>query len=329
MGGRGYAFGTNRQTTRRNMVSILIALLSGFMSGVGGVGYKVANQGRVSTLQVADSISILGLAFFTFRAFSLGEWAQADGRIIAMGLVSGLTQYLGIILFAWALKRLPLSLVWCANSLTFMPVILVSWLCFGESMSAWRWLGLAALIGAIAVTSFCGQDADTSRDEGTSTRKHTPVLLMMAALLGMLALLGCLDTCMKWGCQMALSATDPTPLMDATQNVFMALLYLVLVVCFTVHISLQHAWTMTRRGGVGCLLAAIPTVAFFGLKLVIVADAPAAVTFALACSTSMVVAALLSTIFLQEKRTPCWYTTLTLCILAVVFISEVFLLPFR
>lgn len=299
------------------------------MSGVGGVGYKVANLGKVSTLQVADSISILGLVFFTSRAFALGEWSQADGRIIVMGLVSGLTQYLGIILFAWALKRLPLSLVWCANSLAFMPVILVSWLCFGESMSAWRWLGLAALIGAIAVTSFCGQDAEATRGKDLSPRKHTPVLLLMAALLGMIALLGCLDTCMKWGCQMTLSSADSTPLMDATQNVFMTLLYLVLVACFTVHISLQHAWTMTRQGGFGCLLAAIPTVAFFGLKLVIVADAPAAVTFALTCSTSMVVAALLSTVFLHEKRTPCWYITLTLCILAVLLISEVFLLAFR
>ena len=300
------------------------------MSGVGGVGYKVANQGRVSTLQVANTISILGLVYFTVCACVQGEWSHADWRVIAMGVLSGLTQYLGIILFAWALKRLPLSLVWCANSLSFMPAILVSWLCFGEHMSNCRWMGLAALIAAIAVTSFCGQDAENPRTtKDAPAPKRAPVLLVMVVLLGMIALLGCLDTCMKWGCRMVLSPEDTISIMAATQNVFMALLYLVLVACFTVHISCKHAWTMSRRGAIGCALAAITTVAFFGLKLVIVADAPAVVTFALTCSTSMVVAALLSTLFLHEKRTCCWYATLTLCILAVLLISEVFLLPFR
>jgi multidrug transporter EmrE-like cation transporter len=311
------------------LIALLIALLSGFMSGVGGVGYKVAARGRISALQTATAISILGLAFFTYRACALGEWSHADWRIVAMGAGSGLGQYLAMVLFAWTLRRLPLSLVWCANGMEFMPVILASWIFFGEHMSVWRWMGLVALLAAIVVTSFFGEEDDASKEKDESAPRRAPFYITMAVLVAMPLCFGMLDTCMKWGCRMPLSATDPTPLMDATQNVFMALVYLVMAVTCGAHITVCRTWAMTRLGGLGCLLAAIPTVAFFGLKLVIVADAPATVTFALTSSTSMVTCALLSSAFLQEKRNACWYATLALCILAIVLISEVFLLPFR
>ncbi len=311
------------------LIALLIALLSGFMSGVGGVGYKVANRGRISTLQAAATISIFGLAFFTYRAFALGEWSQTDWRIVAMGLASGLGQYLALVLFAWSLKRLPLSLVWCANGMEFMPVILASWLFFGEEMSVWRWLGLAALLGAIVVTSFFGEADENDRAEDGAQPKRPPVYVFMAVLVAMPVFFGMLDTCMKWGCQIAATGEGAGSIMEAGQNVFMALVYLVMVITCAIHITAEKAWNMTRLGGFGCVLAAVPTVAFFGLKLVIVGDAPATVTFALTSSTSMVTAALLSSLFLKEKRNACWYTTLALCLVAILLISEVFLLPFQ
>ena len=311
------------------MISVLIALLSGFMNGVGGVGYKVAARGRISALQTAAAISVLGLAYFSFRACMQGEWAHADWRIAAMGVGSGLGQYFAMVFFAWALRRLPLSLVWCANGMEFMPVILASWLFFGERMSVWRWMGLIALLAAIVVTSFFGEEDGALKEKGKAAARRAPFYITMAVLVAMPLCFGMLDTCMKWGCRMPLSATDPTPLMDATQNVFMALVYLAMAVTCGAHVTVCRAWTMTRLGGFGCLLAAIPTVAFFGLKLVIVADAPATVTFALTSSTSMVACALLSSAFLQEKRNACWYCTLAFCILAIFLISEVFLIPFQ
>ena len=39
------------------MEAALIAILSGFLGGLGGVGYKVSNLGKVSTLQTAAVIA--------------------------------------------------------------------------------------------------------------------------------------------------------------------------------------------------------------------------------------------------------------------------------
>ena len=57
------------------MEAALIAILSGFLGGLGGVGYKVSNLGKVSTLQTAAVIAFFGAAFFGLRAAYLEEWS--------------------------------------------------------------------------------------------------------------------------------------------------------------------------------------------------------------------------------------------------------------
>lgn len=307
------------------MEAALIAILSGFLGGLGGVGYKVSNLGKVSTLQTAAVIAFFGAAFFGLRAAYLEEWSLFCWQTGALAFASGFSQYLALVLFAWALKRVPLSLVWCASSVEFMPGLLFAWLAFGEPMSSWRWAGLAALLGAILVASFSGgeEGGQNGEKDGQPGERRPSGGVMLAALIALPLLFGGLFVCMKWGAHLPMPGSPEKVLMDATGNVFMCLVYLTMLVTCALHVTCSREWSFTPLGGGGCALATIPTVASFFLQLCIVVEAPAAVVFALTYSMSMLSAALLSTLFLKEKRTPTWYATLGLSLTAVLFISEV------
>ncbi|MGN0867373.1 MAG: EamA family transporter [Oligosphaeraceae bacterium] len=313
------------------MEAVLIALASGFCGGLGGVGYKVSNMGKVSTLQAAAVIAFFGALFFGVQACHQGEWALFSWQVAGLALASGFSQYLALVLFAWALKKAPLSLVWCASSLEFMPGLLFAWLAYDEPMSYCRWAGLVALLGAIVVASFAGGEETPGKEQGadlppepekpSASRPSVPT--MLATLIALPLLFGGLFVCMKWGSYLPAPGAPEKVIMDATGNIFMCLVYFTMMVTCACHVTATREWNITRLGAWGCALATIPTVASFFLQLCIVVEAPAAVVFALTYSMSMFSTAILSTLFLGERRTRTWYATLGLALLAVVLISDV------
>ena len=306
------------------MESVLIALASGFCGGLGGVGYKVSNMGKVSTLQTAAVISFFGALFFGARACLLGEWTLFSWQVASLALASGFSQYLALVVFALALKKTPLSLVWCAASLEFMPGLLFAWLAYDEPMSLWLWAGLVALLGAIVVASFAGSEEEGEKKPQEQGRGRPSVGTMLVTLIALPLLFGGLFVCMKWGSHLPTPGAPEKVLMDATGNIFMCLVYFTMMVTCACHVSAKREWNITPLGAWGCALATVPTVASFFLQLCIVVEAPAAVVFALTYSMSMFSTAILSTLFLGEKRTRTWYATLGLALLAVVLISDIF-----
>ena len=55
-------------------MGILLSLLSGLLNGLGGIGYKVADLGKVNAIQSAAMLSLGGTLFFGIRALLGGEW---------------------------------------------------------------------------------------------------------------------------------------------------------------------------------------------------------------------------------------------------------------
>ena len=108
-------------------MSFFIAILSGLLGGFGGVGYKISGSGKVNALQSASVLAFFGVIFFGIRAAYFGEWQSLTWQMVVLTIVTGVAQYLGQIMLKVTLDMGPLSLVWCAAALQFMPAIIFSY----------------------------------------------------------------------------------------------------------------------------------------------------------------------------------------------------------
>jgi multidrug transporter EmrE-like cation transporter len=74
-------------------------------------------------------------------------------RVWLWAVATGLTQYAAVNLVKWALKKGPLSALWCAISLSFLPVVAWSYAYFGETLTLTKSLAILLAIGCVFVSS--------------------------------------------------------------------------------------------------------------------------------------------------------------------------------
>ena len=79
-------------------MSFFIAILSGLLGGLGGIGYKISGSGKVNALQSASVLAFFGVIFFGIRAALLGEWQSLTWQMVVLTIVAGVAQYLGQIM---------------------------------------------------------------------------------------------------------------------------------------------------------------------------------------------------------------------------------------
>ena len=106
--------------------AILLSLLSGAMFAVAGIAYRVGMIGNVQANQCGVGLSVIG--FIGFGLLGWQEWQYLDWRLMLILTVTGVTQYLVMLLLRYALKTGPLSPAWCAVSLMgrpFMAAIII------------------------------------------------------------------------------------------------------------------------------------------------------------------------------------------------------------
>ena len=294
-------------------MGILLSLLSGLLNGLGGIGYKVADLGKVNAIQSAAMLSLGGTLFFGIRALLGGEWQHLTWELAGLTLAIGLCQYLGLVLLALGFRLGPLSLLWCSASLQFMPAMLFAWLVYDEPITLCQWLGLIPLTGAIASASLGG-------NASPSTSSRTRILPFLLILISLPFLFSSVGVGMKFGNYHQVPE-QPDAMLRLAGNVFFSLVYLVMLLLNATDLTLRRRWHFSRLGMIGSLLTTVPIGLSFVVQLHIVA-APAALVFALSASMSMFSTAMLSTTSLHEQRTPQWYATLLCSILAVILMAN-------
>ena len=294
-------------------MGILLSLLSGLLNGLGGIGYKVADLGKVNAIQSAAMLSLGGTLFFGIRALLGSEWQHLTWELAGLTLAIGLCQYLGLVLLALGFRLGPLSLLWCSASLQFMPAMLFAWLVYDEPITLCQWLGLIPLTGAIASASLGG-------NASPSASSRTRILPFLLILISLPFLFSSVGVGMKFGNYHQVPG-QPDAMLRLAGNVFISLVYLVMLLLNATDLTLRRRWHFSRLGMIGSLLTTVPIVLSFVVQLHIVA-APSALVFALSTSMSMFSTAMLSTTFLHEQRTPQWYATLLCSILAVILMAN-------
>ena len=293
-------------------MSFFIAILSGLLGGFGGIGYKISGSGKVNAFHSASVLAFFGVIFFGIRAAYFGEWQQLTWQMVVLTIVTGVAQYLGQIMLKVTLDMGPLSLVWCAAALQFMPAIIFSYFAYDEPFTVFYFLALMALFAAIVSASF-GQE----KPEGDKLR--TPAWLFGLSLLVMLTLFSSCAIGMKFGWYYHVPGSDKS-LMQTGGNVFFCLLYAAIFTFCTADVIIRKTLHFSVKGWIGNLMLAVGTILQFALQKSVL-HLPAALLFALSCSASILFTSIISTTFFHEKRTRSWYLTLAFALAAILFMA--------
>lgn len=288
---------------------ILLSLLAGVMFAFSGIAYRIGTTGNVQPIQCGVGLSFIG--FVGFGLIGYQEWQNLDLRLMMIITVTGITQYLVVALLRYAFKIGPLSPVWCAVSLGFIPVIIYSALVHGEQLSIWQYISIAATIGAIISASFTTKD-DVKR-ESSSGEKIIYCLLLLVLVLFNSTLSMALKLCTK------LTLADGS--MDYTKacgNVILSLVYFFIMALGAIDLTVRKKWVFNRYAWYGSGLLAIGACSGYGLQLYLVDRAPAVIVFALSNTVSILGAALISVLVFKEKITRSWYFTIGFSIAAII-----------
>ena len=295
------------------IMSFFIAILSGLLGGLGGIGYKISGSGKVNALQSASVLAFGGVIFFGIRAAYYGEWQLLTCQMVVLTIVTGVAQYLGQIMLKVTLDMGPLSLVWCAAALQFMPAIIFSYFAYGEPFTVYYSLALAALFAAIVSASGGQEKTDGGK------KLHTPAWLFGLSLLLMLTLFSSCAIAMKFGWYYHAPEAEHS-LMQDNGNVFFCLVYAAIFIFCTADVVIRKTWHFSTKGWIGNFMLMFGTLLQFALQKSVL-HLPAALLFALSCSASILITCIVSTTFFHEKRTRSWYLTLMFALLAISFMA--------
>ncbi len=279
-------------------------MLSGFMYSFIGISFKVGERGGIKPLQVMLFACMVGMVVFGIGSY--GSFSKVSGWFYFWGLTTGLTQYAMMKLIKPTMKRGPLSPLWCAMMLAFVPAIVFAWVYLGEACTVWQILAMAAAAGAVvAAATQTHTTATASNKEKLRTRIVYVILLILLVLTNSEA------NMVNKGLQAMV------PDFAAVTSVYLFLLYLGVVIPAALEIAIRRERPYRSKYFYWAgALAAMGTIGGLFFQNVAIA-APAALVFTVISATSILSSALMSVCFFGEKRTTGWYVTLAAALLAI------------
>lgn len=287
-------------------MGLLLAVSAGLCAAVMGVAIRLGTNRGAHLVHLYLFVGAGGVLCFLPGAIAAG-WPPA--RVLAAGAVAGLSQYLGLPLVRMALARGPLTSVWSAASLGFLPVSLYAVAVLGERLTSGGAVSLAAGVGCVLLASTLQPEpsGQPARRQGKAFAAMLAGILLLNAVAGML---------MKHLSSFPGARGDT--LFREYQCAFLALVYggigagVLLQMLWS-----RPAWTAPAASVVAGLVAAVGSLASLAL-VARVAHLPAAVVFT-ACNVSQVAGTfVLAAVLIGEPRTRRWYAALALALLAVL-----------
>jgi drug/metabolite transporter (DMT)-like permease len=291
---------------------LALPILSGIAFAIVGVAYRRGQQRGVPAMHVVFHMGIWGALFFLIEGEAV-QWREAPALIFGVGLAAGLTQWATAFLIGVTLQLGPLSPMWCALNLTFVPVTLYSAFAFDESVSGIKLLGLALAVASVVLASMRVREP---REE-VPRRVTAPIygLLLVALLL----VNSVMHASIKHLGTVLLPSGETA--MDGFRPVFFVCVYLAMII----PIGIEHAMrrdgrAFTKSGWVCGGLAGLGSIGGVGF-LALSAHLPGAVVFTLSAVFSLLGGTLASVLFFGECATPSWWAMMICAVAAVVLVS--------
>lgn len=291
-----------------------IAALSGAGFALIGIAYRIGQSRHILPTHIMTVISCGGSMFFLSRIMSHPQ-QSVPLIIFLMGAFCGISNYFLVKLVTIGLRMGPLSPVWCAMALSFLPAVIYAAAFLGERLGLLQLLSLASAVGCVLVASL-GQKSDPRKSELRSIRS---ILMYAGCLLAILIVSGAAFLSIKH--LESIPSEFGKTYIDLYGAYFFLALYASLAISLLIEVLSRRRFQVPLGktlilgifGMLGSLTGMLGTQAASQL--------PAAVAFTLSGVTSILVAALVSVLFLGEKANKNWYATVALGILAVVLIN--------
>ena len=292
---------------------LLLAGLSGLCFAYIGVAYRLGQSRRMDPMSLAMVLAVVGTVFFGAKCFAL-TFHELPARAVVCGLLAGLCQYLALRAVKAGLTRGPLSPVWCAVSLGFVPVIVYSRLAFTETVRPMQYAAIFTAIGCVMAATI-GQKGSSQVPGGRRTG-ITGGFAYFAILLVIFLTNGLSNIAMKDLGMRRLP--DGATHIARYGDVFLLMLYLVMAggtfvdLLVTGRLRSPLWWTLGLGGSCG-------GASVCGMWcLALCAGQSAAIVFTVSCTLSILGAATASVLAFREKPSPAWFATVALAVLTVV-----------
>jgi drug/metabolite transporter (DMT)-like permease len=158
---------------------IVPAILSGLSFAGLGTVYVLADRAGFRPIDIIWVSSLAAMLAFGFRDAKRrrAKPGAPPRMVITSALLAGATQYVTLLLIGAAVRMGPLSALWCATSLGFIPVIIMSALFFREPLDRFKQAGVTAAIACVLAASFARQGHGEAVPGGTLSLHYTGVLL--------------------------------------------------------------------------------------------------------------------------------------------------------
>ena len=293
------------------LVALLSALSGVFFSCI-GICVRIGTGRRLHELHVTGIMAGIGALFFSLRASH--TLVVVPGDVLAISLVAGVTQYVTMYVVRLALRLGPLTPMWCAVMLGFVPVVIYSAVAFGERLTPWHWAAVTAAVGCVLFASTLSGEKGDRPPPGPRTARS---LTYGLTLLGVFALNCVLSVAVK---HLAMQPDGQGGnLMLRYGDAFRAWVYLTIFLC----IAADQAVFRRRVEQPAAVLLTLGTLAAGGSigglwLLSICASAPAASVFVINAMASIVFTSAVGTLLFRERRSWRWYTTVCLGLLAAL-----------
>ena len=289
---------------------IFLALLAGAIFAVSGVAYRIGGMGKAEPIQCGVFLSVLGFLLFGFIGYR--EWQNIDGRLAVIIAIAGIFQYLVIVLLRWGLKLGPLSPVWCAASLNFIPTIIYAAIFCNEKLSIFQYFSIAATVGAIVSASFGNKTQEEQKSSSLLTK-----ILYCIILLALVIFNSSLGIALKLCTHLTFPGSDIT-YNAGCGNVILSVVYFIIMACGAADLTVRKKWVFNKLSCTGGVLLGISSTTGYALLLYLVGRAPAVTVFALSSTVSILVVALISVAFMHEKINRAWFLTVGFSVLSIL-----------
>ena len=291
------------------LIAYLLPALVGCLFALIGVGYRLGQARGVGTPTVVLYMALAGTVVFAVRSFGL-PIGEVPARVWVLGIAAGLSQYATIKLCAAALERGPLSPLWCALNMVFVPVILYARVAFGETLSPLKIVGILVAIASV-VSASKGQGSTDGKPGGGAVY----FAILISATLGNAVLHGSIK---DLGAHLT---PDNIPLMTKFGDLFLLLLYASLGLPIAVELIVTRTRGVFAPAAIGTgAMAAFGSLAGFFL-MGVCASYPAVLVSTLSAIFSLMGGSLASVLFFGERATKWWWIMMGLAATAVIMVS--------
>jgi drug/metabolite transporter (DMT)-like permease len=284
--------------------TILLSTGAGVSFAAMGLAYRWGETKHVRPQMVLWGACVLGAALFLARCIALGQFWQTPPRVVLWAVAGSLGQYVAIVLMGRALKRGTFGPVWCALTLTFIPVAIYTTFFTDEHSSVWRWIAIALAVGCVVVASM-----DPSLNKDHAARKHHGSFLFALLLLMLMFTNGIVNVGLK---DLGLPHPPTGPLVPAFRDAFMFILYFVFVIAISIE------WLFRRRNIPQLRVVAGPAIlcaigSLLGIGLMTEASSgPSFLPFVISGILSVVGGFLGAAVFFKDKLT--WISWLVIAL---------------